>query len=149
MMKLTKKADYGLIALKHLAQYGHMGSVSAKDIADCYGISPALLAKILQKLARNGFLQSQHGTRGGYLLARDPATITALEVIRLIDGPVLLTSCETPRGACGHTEKCNVREPLRRVHDTILQLLSDLTISELTKNEARMECAPGPMLHVL
>jgi Rrf2 family protein len=146
MMKLTKKADYGLIALKHLAMYGHVGSVSAKDIADCYGIPQALLAKILQKLARNGFLQSQHGTRGGYLLARDPAQITALEVIRLIDGPVLLTSCETPRGACDHTEKCNVREPLRKVHDTLLGLLGALTISELSREEeaaSACTCAPA------
>ena len=153
MMKLTKKADYGLIALKHLAQYGHLGSVSAKDIADCYGISPALLAKILQKLARHGFVQSHHGTRGGYLLARDPAAITALDVIRLIDGPVLLTACETPRGACGHTERCNVREPLRRVHDTILQVLRSLTISELTKEASEASChtpAETPVLvHVL
>jgi Rrf2 family protein len=156
MMKLTKKADYGLIALKHLAMYGHLGSASAKDIADCYGIPQALLAKILQKLARNGFLQSQHGTRGGYLLARDPSTITALEVIRLIDGPVLLTSCETPRGACDHTEKCNVREPLRRVHDTLLALLAGLTISELSREQAGGACpACGPAatgsvgLHVL
>jgi Rrf2 family protein len=149
MMKMTKKADYGLIALKHLAQYGHLGSVSAKDIADCYGISPALLAKILQKLARHGFVQSHHGTRGGYLLARDPATITALDIIRLIDGPVLLTACETPRGACDHTEKCNVREPLRRVHDTILQVLRSLTISELTKEATEASChtpAEAPVL---
>jgi Rrf2 family protein len=142
MLKLTKKADYGLIALKHLAMYGHLGSVSAKDIADCYGIPAALLAKILQKLARNGFLRSHQGTRGGYLLARDPATITALEVIRLIDGPVLLTSCSTPRGECDHTEKCNVREPLRRVHDSILQLLNSVTITELIKDDPGLGCAP-------
>ena len=159
MMKLTKKADYGLIALKHLAMYGHQGSASAKDIADCYGIPQALLAKILQKLARHGFLRSHHGTHGGYLLARDPAAITALEVIRLIDGPVLLTSCETPRGACGHSERCNVREPLRRVHDSILHLLNSITIRELTREEpepAEGGCAPcppteagRPALHVL
>lgn len=149
MMKLTKKADYGLIAMKHLAQYGHLGSASAKDIADCYGISPALLAKILQKLARHGLLQSTQGTRGGYLLARDPAMITALDVIRLLDGPVLLTSCETPHGACDHTEKCNVREPLRRVHDTILQVLRSITISELTSDAPCHAPAESAVLHVL
>jgi Rrf2 family protein len=147
MMKLTKKADYGLIALKHLAVNGREDSVSAKDIADCYGIPQPLLAKILQKQARHGFLRSHHGTRGGYLLARAPAAITALEVIRLLDGPVLLTSCSTPRGDCDHTQKCNVREPLRRVHDSILRLLSSITIEELSKDEAGeggAPCQPPP-----
>ncbi len=145
MLKLTKKADYGLIALKHLALRSDHGSASAKDIADCYGIPQPLLAKILQKLARHGFLLSQHGTRGGYALARDPGTITALDVIRLIDGPVLLTACVTPRGECNLTEKCTVRAPLRRVHDSIQALLSSITISELSRDDARGEpgCPPG------
>ena len=154
MMKLTKKADYGLIALKHLAMNPGRGSASAKDIADCYGIPQPLLAKILQKLARHGFLVSQHGTHGGYVLARDPASITALEVIRLIDGPVLLTSCVS--GECYHTEKCNVREPLRRVHDRIMKLLDSITISELARDvpppqntEVPCEAETGSALHVL
>jgi len=150
MMKLTKRADYGLIALKHLALNGRVGSVSAKDIADCYGIPLPLLAKVLQKLARHGFLRSHHGTNGGYLLARDPGSITALEVIRLIDGPVLLTSCVTPRGECFHTERCNVREPLRRVHDSIQHLLNSITITELAKDEPGVRHTDAaPVLQVL
>jgi Rrf2 family protein len=85
MLKLTKKADYGLIALKHLVMFAPESS-SAKEIAHLYGIPQPLLSKILQKLAKNGFLRSEHGTNGGYKLARDPRQITALEVIRLIDG---------------------------------------------------------------
>jgi len=156
-MKLTKKADYGLIALKHLAMRTGSPSASAKDIAECYGIPQPLLAKILQKLARHGFLVSQHGTHGGYLLARDPSEITTLEVIRLIDGPVLLTSCSTPRGVCFHTEKCSVREPLRRVHDRIMKLLDSITIAELARDtppggehaETSYPAEAGSALHVL
>src|SRR5579885_560121 len=85
MLKLTKKADYGLIALKHLALRPNGSTVSAKDIADCYGIPLPLLSKILQRLARQGFLRSEHGTNGGYRLARDPHQITTLDVIRAID----------------------------------------------------------------
>ena len=69
MLKLTKKADYALMAMKHLAEH-HDGSRSAKDVADAYGIPPEALAKILQRLAKAGLLQSQHGTNGGYTLAR-------------------------------------------------------------------------------
>src|SRR2546427_1290225 len=64
MLKLTKKADYGLIAHKHLAN-GHGGTASAKEIADAYGIPLPLLAKILQKLTKTGLLVSAAGSSGG------------------------------------------------------------------------------------
>jgi Rrf2 family protein len=131
MLKLTKKADYGLIALKHLALHGGEGTASAGDIAELYGISAPLMAKILQRLARKGLLRARHGATGGYQLARDPSQITALEAISAIDGPVLITSCETSHGECGHSDHCTVREPLRRVNDGILQVLGAVTITNL------------------
>lgn len=136
MLKLTKKADYGLIALKHLAvNSGGVSSSSAKAIADCYGIPLPLLAKILQKLTKIGLLQSLPGVNGGYRLAREANKITALEVIRAIDGPIILTSCFTEHGECGHSDRCTVREPLRRVHEGILSLLNTITISDMSKDE--------------
>ena len=135
MLKLTKKADYGLIALKHLAVNCADASSSAKVIAECYGIPQPLLAKILQKLTKIGLLQSLPGTNGGYRLARSPQSITALEVIRAIDGPIILTACFTEHGACEQSEKCTVREPLRRVHEGILNLLNTITISDMSRDE--------------
>jgi Rrf2 family protein len=135
MLKLTKKADYGLIALKHLAVNQSRGSSSAKEIADSYGIPLPLLSKILQKLGKSGFLRSAQGTNGGYKLARDPRDITALEVIRTIDGPIVLTACFTEHGFCSHSDRCNVREPLRKVHEGILKLLSSITIFDMSQDE--------------
>ena len=135
MLKLTKKADYGLIALKHLAVNSGEASASAKAIAECYGIPLPLLAKILQKLTKLGMLQSVAGTNGGYRLARSATSITALEVIRAIDGPIILTNCFTAHGECDQSEKCTVREPLRKVHEGILQLLNTITISDMSKDE--------------
>ena len=90
MLKLTKKADYGLIALRHLAvakaHAGSRPSASAKDIADSYGIPLPLLSKVLQKLARGGLLISVQGTNGGYRLAREASNISALEAIRARGG---------------------------------------------------------------
>lgn len=133
MLKLTKKADYGLIALRHLA--GVPRGSSAKDIADSYGIPLPLLSKILQKLVRSGLLDSVQGTHGGYRLARDPHEITALEVIRTIDGPIILTHCFTEHAECDQSDRCTVREPLRKVHEGILRLLSGITISDLARDD--------------
>jgi len=94
-----------------------------------------IVAKVLQRLAREGFLTSEQGTNGGYRLARDPSAITALEVIRAIDGPIILTRCFTEHGECELTSQCSVREPLRKVHEGILGLLEGITISDLSADE--------------
>jgi Rrf2 family protein len=138
MLKLTKKADYGLMAMKHLAERAPHCACSAKDVADAYGIPQEALAKILQRLVKAGLLHSQHGMNGGYTLARDPATISAFEVIRAIDGPLFITSCITVRGECDQTDRCTIREPLRRVNESIEQVLRRISIWEM-KEETHAE----------
>ena len=131
MLKLTKKADYGLMAMKHLAEHADRGACSAKDVAEAYGIPPEALAKILQKLAKAGLLHSLHGMNGGYTLGRDPGLISAFEVIRAIDGPLFITSCISVRGECGQSGRCTIREPLQRVNQSIEEVLKRITISEM------------------
>ena len=132
MLKLSKKSDYGLIAVKHLATRGIDEAQSAADIAEIYGISATLLAKVLQKLARGGLVTAHHGSAGGYRLAKNPSEISALDVISAVDGPVFITSCTTHRGECFQSPTCTVREPLRRVNESIMQVLSTVTISQMT-----------------
>jgi Rrf2 family protein len=131
LLKLTKKADYALMAMKHLAEHPARTSRSAKDVADAFGIPPEALAKILQRLAKAGLLQSQHGINGGYTLARAANTISAFEVIQAIDGPLFITSCVTVRGECGQSDRCNIREPLRKVNESIEAVLKRIKISHM------------------
>jgi Rrf2 family protein len=131
VLKLTKKADYALMAMKHLAEHGSSGSHSAKDVAAAFGIPPEALAKILQRLAKAGLLHSQHGMNGGYTLARAAHTISAFEVIQAIDGPLFITSCVTVRGECDQSDRCNIREPLRKVNDSIEAVLRRIKISHM------------------
>ena len=145
MLKLSKKADYGLIAVRHLAMKHSVGACSSKEIAKTYGIPTELLAKILQKLVKNGLLVSQQGAEGGYSLARDPATVTAFEVIRAIDGPLLITSCVTAHGDCTQSPTCTVKEPLGKVNAIIVQALSSVTISSLGDDGSGLAQA-GPAL---
>jgi FeS assembly SUF system regulator len=132
MFKLSKKADYGLIAVKHLALHRNGShACSANEIAEEYGISTTLMAKVLQKLARNALVAAKHGSAGGYQLAKDPDRISALDVITAIDGPVLITSCVTSHGNCDASSKCSVREPLRRVNESVMNVLSTVTIAQM------------------
>jgi Rrf2 family protein len=143
LLKLTKKADYGLIAVRHLASVS-AGMANTKDIADAYHLPVPLLAKVLQKLTKAGVLHSVAGTNGGYKLARDARRITALEVVRAIDGPVILTHCFTEHGVCDQSESCTVREPLRRVHEAIIELLNKFTITDLAESPV-VQLTPPPV----
>jgi Rrf2 family protein len=133
MFKLSKKADYGLIAVKHLAMHRNQHACSANEIAEEYGISVTLMAKVLQKLAHNALVVAKHGSSGGYQLGKEPSQISALDVISAIDGPVLITSCVTSHGACDATDRCSVREPLRRVNESILNVLGTVTIAQMSE----------------
>jgi|SRR6516162_5617799 Rrf2 family protein len=141
MFKLSKKADYGLIAMKHLANHRSNHSCSASEIAAEYGISATLMAKVLQRLARHGLVAAKHGSTGGYQLTRHADEISALEVLNAIDGPVLITSCVTNHGNCDASERCSVKEPLQRVNESILGVLSTVTIAHLSEDKDKQEPA--------
>ena len=143
MLRLTKKADYGLMALKYLAEQADAGAQSAKDIAEAYHIPLPLLAKILQTLAKAELLVSHAGTNGGYALARPASGISAFEVIRAIDGPLFITSCITIHGACDLAGTCTIKEPLRKVNDSIKELLSGIQDQRPGRAGGRTEECPG------
>ena len=132
MFQLSKKADYGLIALKHLAQHADV-SISAREIASEYHIPAELLAKVLQRLARKGLLVSQHGTNGGYVLARDPSKISIVDVLEALEGPIGITPCE--RGeTCEQLDFCSVRDPLMKLKVKVVRVLGDTSNYELVAN---------------
>jgi Rrf2 family protein len=148
MLRLSKKADYALMAMKHLALRGDRGSSSAREIASQYDIPIELLAKVLQRLVRRGLLASQQGTRGGYQLARVPGQISVADVIQAVEGPVSVTACSsTDDGSCEQFSKCNVRDPLRRVRERILAALGECTIAELAAEPPPPPPARAALLH--
>src|SRR5258707_10271423 len=150
MLRLSKKADYALIAMKHLAlrgDRGAQGSASAREIAELYDIPVELMAKVLQRLVRRGLLASQQGTRGGYQLARRPAQVSVADVIQAIEGPVTVTACSTGEGQCEQFSECNVRDPLWRVRERILSALGECTIAELAADPPIPAPARTAVLH--
>ena len=136
MLRFSKKADYALIALKDLASRPPGSSSNAREIAGRYDIPVELMAKVLQRLVRMGIVASHQGTRGGYQLARDAALISVADVIQAIDGPVLVTACSDEDESCEQYAKCNVRDPLWRLKDRIVQSLASFTVNELVSDDA-------------
>src|SRR5262249_55981134 len=147
MLRLSKKADYALIAMKHLTVHSDRGAASAREIAEQYDIPIELMAKVLQRLVRGGLLASQHGTRGGYQLARLPTQISIADVIQAIEGPVSVTVCSTEDGQCDQYEKCNVRDPLWRVRARVLAALGEWPIAGLASDAPTPSGTHAAVLH--
>ena len=143
MLRLSKKADYALMAMKHLALRGDRGSSSAREITEQYDIPIELLAKVLQRLARRGLLTSHQGTRGGYRLSRPSGAISVADVIQAIDGPLTVTACSSAAENCGQYAKCSVRDPLWRIKDRILSALATCSLQEVAADP--VEDPPLPM----
>jgi Rrf2 family protein len=144
MLRLSKKADYALMAMKHLATRPDAASASAREIAEQYDIPIELLAKVLQRLARRGLLTSHQGTRGGYRLSRAATAISVADVIQAIDGPLTVTACSTDDENCGQFAKCSVRDPLWRIKDRLLSALSTCSLQEIAADVPMPE-ATAPM----
>src|SRR3954452_12075342 len=132
MLRLSRKADYALIAMKHLATRTDLASASAREIAEQYDIPIELMAKVLQRLARRGLLTSHQGTRGGYTLSKATSSISVADIIQAIDGPLTVTACSTQDEQCEQFTKCNVRDPLWRIKDRILLALASCSLAEIS-----------------
>ena len=131
MLRLSKKADYALMAMKHLAQKRETCSTSAREIAEQYDIPIELMAKVLQRLVRMRLLASTQGTRGGYMLGRAADLISVADVIEAIDGPFTVTACSTDKHDCEQFNKCSIRDPLWQIRERIAAALGTVTIAEI------------------
>ena len=134
MFRLSKKVEYGLIAIRHMAA-GSRGQIhTAKEIADRYHISYELLAKIMQKLVRKGYISSYQGVHGGYILSRNPADLKVSAIINAIEGrdTVTIIQCEaeTPEDCIIH-HTCTIKDPLVKLQTSINTMFDNLTIMEM------------------
>jgi Rrf2 family protein len=130
MLRFTKRADYGLMAMHYIASHSAEGAVSAKRIAEEFHIPPEILAKVLQRLAKKKLIESHNGPKGGYLLTRPPDEITVGQVVRALEGPIRIVSCMTD-DRCPQLQRCNLRRPVQRIQASISDLLDTMTLAEL------------------
>jgi Rrf2 family protein len=144
MLRFTKKADYGLMAIHYIAFHQHVGVANAKRIAEDLGIPAELLAKILQRLAKRRLIRSVNGPKGGYVLARQPGKITVGEVLRAIEGPLSIVQCYQDT-QCAQLGRCNIRRPVWMIQTSIEQLLDTLSLEEMNSFKGPAEI-PLPLV---
>jgi Rrf2 family protein len=134
MLQLTKKTEYGLIALTHLAQRG--GSVSSvREICERYPVPRRLLAEVLKDLCHAQLVESHRGSCGGYSLARGPETISVGDVVAALEGHPSLTSCASlgadTAQSCEVEHVCPIRSPIETLRHELWRLLTRTTLRDL------------------
>ncbi len=129
MLKLSKKAEYGLLVLHHLGELDAGSKATVAEIADIQGVPRGLLAKVMQTLKRAGVLSSTKGVTGGYSLARPLNQIYFLEVVRLFEEYVGISRCSDPGPVpCDRVDCCALVTPMMTLNAYVMGHLQLLTM---------------------
>ena len=132
MLKLSRKVEYGLIAVKHIAVQRAGDILNAKEISEKYDIPYELLSKILQRLAKEKVIASYQGVKGGYTLAMNPNNLKISSLIEAIDGPQHITGCMAGKDElCNQYKTCIIKDPLAKVQLNINGVFDKMTLSEI------------------
>lgn len=144
MIRLSKKADYGVFVMGQLAARaattdGPTPVLSAQDLADRANLNRSVVANLLKDFARAGLLESERGVNGGYRLSRAPEDISLKDILAAVEGPFVLVDCASDLVAnlggdtevCALTCLCHSRSPMRRVHERITRMFETIRLPEL------------------
>lgn len=133
MLRLSRKADYGLVALKALGSLPAGDSLSAREIAERYHLPVDLTPKVMAKLVIAGMVEASMGKMGGYRLARAPGDITVAEVVRTLDGEQHIAPCQAGDliGQCSRLDGCEIKNPLDVLNREVMKVLDKMTLAQL------------------
>jgi Rrf2 family protein len=132
MLKITRKVEYALIALRHMQLKESKELTSTKEIATRYGVPQQLLAKTLQHMARDGILEAVQGSAGGYRVATNLDKISMKDFFEKLEGPLGMMDCYFDSD-CIQIGSCNIRVPIQRINDNMRNLFSQMSVQEVTQ----------------
>ncbi len=131
MLKLTKKVEYALIALRHMQDKAPELVSSTKEIATQYNIPLEILAKTLQHLAKENIIEPINGPRGGYRLKAQLGNINLVEFFERVEGPLGLSDCFYDSN-CLQIDYCNIRTPIQRINANMINMFRGMTVQDVT-----------------
>lgn len=132
MLKISKLTDYGTLVLSRMAASPET-QYSAAELSQKTGLTSTTVSKILKQLTKGEILTSTRGAHGGYQLARKTNSISALEIIRAMEGPVALTECSTDHNDCEIADACQMQSKWQIINLAIRKALSELSLADLSK----------------
>ncbi|MFA6033637.1 MAG: Rrf2 family transcriptional regulator [Myxococcota bacterium] len=138
-MKVSTKGRYGLRIMTELAGKYGSGPVLAETIAKDQEISAKYIHNIVGALKTAGLVRVSRGRNGGYEITRDPSKITALEVVKVLEGSISPVECVTAAGRCTRAGSCVTRGIWSDVAAAISGVLGGVTLQELAARQKEMD----------
>lgn len=139
MLRLSKKAEYSIIALKHMLNQPSGTVTRAREIARTYNIPSEIMAKILQRLARKGIVQSCQGAKGGYTLLKAGDKISLVDIVETVEDPVSIVNCMGETNCnCMQLDNCNIRDPFKIIQKQFEFFLSGISLADIN-NEIELQ----------
>lgn len=136
MIKINKKTEYALMALKYMSTRKQAELTSAREICDKFKTPFDTTAKVLQLMNNQGLLNSTKGIKGGYSLALPLSQVTFSQLSQIIEGKNnLLSFCQSSKGRCDLYDNCNIVTPIDLLSKKVNDFLAELTLEELLLNE--------------
>ncbi|HCC68908.1 MAG TPA: transcriptional regulator [Nitrospiraceae bacterium] len=137
MLKLSTKGQYGVRAMFEIAKNYSKGPITIKEISERQEVSVAYLEQILNKLRKEGFIESHKGPGGGYVLSRKPEEISVGSILSTLEGPVAITSCLDPTAeGCSRVDICVTRMLWKSLGEKIEQFLETISLKNLLEEES-------------
>ena len=133
MVRMNRKVEYVLMALKVIAQKKPGELTSAKEIVEGTGCPSDATARVLQKMAHHGILKSEQGASGGYILVRELPKLTLYELMELILGPIAASKCLQGQGGCDLLDKCNIVTPMAVLNKKFQDFYQGVSVGELLR----------------
>ncbi|WP_251549300.1 cysteine metabolism transcriptional regulator CymR [Neobacillus muris] len=131
-MKISTKGRYGLTIMIELAKNFGEGPTSLKAIAQANNLSEHYLEQLIAPLRNAGLVKSIRGAYGGYILADEPSKITAGDVIRVLEGPIIIVE--------GIEEENPAQQELWiRIRDAIKNVLENTSLEDLASHSTDSE----------
>jgi Rrf2 family protein len=134
MLKLSKKAEYALMAAKYMALKNSSGFSTAKEISESYQIPYQLVAKVLQSMVKSELALSAKGVNGGFSLAKSPIEISVIDIIKSVESNYKLVDCLQINKAmedCSHLDCCKIRDPLVELQRKIDKIFSETSLVQI------------------
>lgn len=138
-MKFSTKVRYGVRAMVDLAVRNSGTPVLVKDIASRQEISGRYLEHLMLVLKKAGFIRSIRGSKGGYVLARDPSDVTMRDIVEALEGSLSPVECIEDGRVCSRSGTCAARDMWTRVKTGMVRALESVTLKDLAdaqKNKA-------------
>ena len=143
-MQITRTADYGVRVLTHLAMLPPGSRLTAAELASESRASVTFVAKILQRLVASRLVVSHRGFEGGFELGRDPRTVSVLDIITALDGPLCLNECLPGGPGCAGAASCAAYDVWARAQTALASVLSAETLDRLAASAQLRRRAPVP-----